>query len=103
MAQSIVIDDNGVKDSVRQSNPLPVRIKDGVTGNDLDIGGSTKYDTRFEDGATYMYVAEALPGSADSAAAWRIKRYVQATLKGTWADGEATFTKVWDDRATYTY
>lgn len=103
MAQSIVIDDNGVKDSVGQSNPLPIRIKDGVTGNDLDIGGSTKYDTRFEDGATYMYVAEALPGSLDSDAAWRIKRYVQATLQGNWADGEATFTKVWDDRATYTY
>jgi len=37
MGISIVIDKNGVKDSVAQENPLPVRIKNGVTGDDLAV------------------------------------------------------------------
>lgn len=84
-------------------NPATEEKQDQIITAINSLGGSVKYDSRFEDGATYMYVGEALPGSLDSNAAWRIKRYVQATLQGDWADGVSDFTKVWNDRATYTY
>jgi hypothetical protein len=55
--------------------------------------------------STLIYRAEALAGSANSAAVWRIQKI---TISGSvitiqWADGVSTFTKVWNDRATYTY
>lgn len=37
MAIGIVIDDNTVEKGVAQANPLPVRIKDGETGNDINL------------------------------------------------------------------
>ena len=84
-------------------NPATEEKQDAIVAAIGSIGGSVAYDSRFEDGATYMYVGEAVPGSLDSDAVWRIKRYVQATLEGDFADSVSTFTKVWDDRATYTY
>ena len=41
MAVGIVIDDNSVENSVGQKIPLPVRIKDGVTGNDINVATET--------------------------------------------------------------
>ena len=54
------------------------------------------------------YIGEAVPGTATSASTWRIKRIGEYTVAGQdaeieWADGVATFTKVWDDRASYSY
>lgn len=60
-------------------------------------------DTLVEDTGTYIYVGKALPGVASSAAEWRIKRVVKATNSSTHADGTGDFTKVWDDRAGYSY
>ena len=84
-------------------NPATEEKQDAIISAINSLGGSVKYDSRLDNGATYMYVGEALPGSLDSDAVWRIKRYVQATLQGDWADGTEAFTKVWNDRATYTY
>ena len=56
------------------------------------------------------YIGQADPGTLTSAPAWRIKKVQFITdVDGnedsteTWADGVGTFTKVWDNRATYTY
>lgn len=70
----------------------------GVIGSDYAI----RVD---EVSSTLIYRAEAIAGSANSAAVWRIQRI---TISGSvitiqWADGVSTFTKVWNDRATYTY
>jgi hypothetical protein len=35
LAKGIVLDDKSVPGSVGQTNPLPVRVKDGITGNDI--------------------------------------------------------------------
>lgn len=56
-------------------------------------------------GGGVLYVGEAEAGAASSAAAWRIKR---VTLTGAdvsvkWADGDALFNNVWDDRASLSY
>ena len=54
-----------------------------------------------------VYVAEAVPSSIASNPVWRIKK-ISYDANGNfsklrWADGVATFIKIWDDRATYTY
>ncbi len=49
MAISIVLDVQGVPNSVGQSNPLPVRIKDGVTGDDIDIALALKVAKALEE------------------------------------------------------
>lgn len=56
---------------------------------------------------TLIYRGEANPGSATNIASWRIQQ-ITFTDSGNdvdikWADGEASFTKIWDDRASYTY
>ena len=55
--------------------------------------------------ATVTYVGEAVIGTADGAAAWRIKRI---TTTGTvldikWADSNQLFDNVWDNRTSLTY
>jgi hypothetical protein len=61
-------------------------------------------------GDTIIYRGEAVPGTADSAAAWRIKRIEFITggdgkqdIYEKWANGTSTFDKVWIDRATLSY
>lgn len=57
-----------------------------------------------EASATITYVGEANPGTAASAASWRIKRLDSTSgLLVTWAEGDSDFDKVWDDRASYSY
>ncbi len=52
-----------------------------------------------------LYVGKALPGTATSTAAWRIKRLVETAgaLVITWADGNANFDNIWDDRTGLSY
>lgn len=54
---------------------------------------------------TTAYFGQALPGIATSAAAWRIIRYTFAgdDFSGQYADGDALFNNVWDDRASLSY
>lgn len=63
---------------------------------------SGTYDLNLDEASsTVLYVGEAEPGTADSAAAWRIKRVTPTGV--SWADAVSTFTKVWNSRASYTY
>lgn len=50
--------------------------------------------------ATVIYFGKASIASATSAAVWQIKRFTIATGVFTWADGNANFDNVWDNRAT---
>lgn len=56
-------------------------------------------------GGGITYVGEALPSTAESAALWRIKRLDETgpDLDLLWADGNANFDNVWDDRAILSY
>lgn len=72
----------------------------------LEIGIEVKYDRLIDQVGDYTYIGEAVPGSASSAAAWRIKRVNDLgadDLEIIWADGTADFTKTWDNRLTYDY
>lgn len=55
--------------------------------------------------ADTIYIGEALPGSATSAAKWRIQRVRTATtpVDVLYADGDEHFDNVWDDRASLSY
>jgi len=67
--------------------------------------GTTIYDKRLDDTTTLnmIYIGEAVPGTATSAATWRIKRLNIATgLIIEWA-ANGNLTQVWDNRASLTY
>ena len=51
-----------------------------------------------------IYIGYALPGTATSAATWKIKRINTVNpISIYWADSSTLYNKVWDDRTTYTY
>lgn len=58
-----------------------------------------------EASSTVTYVGEAVEGSADSGALWRIKRMSASGTVTTisWADGNSNFDNIWDNRASLTY
>ena len=53
-----------------------------------------------------LYRAEAVPGTADGSNLWRIRKIVIAVdddVTTTWADGNANFDNIWDDRLSLGY
>lgn len=59
-----------------------------------------------EDGSGYTYVGKATPGSLESDDVWLISRIDETgapDLEVKYADGAATFNKIWDNRASYVY
>ena len=59
-----------------------------------------------EEDSTTTYIGETKhKGATVSDAVWRISKItVSGTQTGIfWADGDDGFTKIWDDRTTYTY
>lgn len=57
-----------------------------------------------EASTTITYVGYASPGSLTSDPYWQIKRLDSTSgLVVLYADSDPSFTKVWDDRATYSY
>ena len=54
-----------------------------------------------------IYIGESAPSSLKSASVWRIKKVIYDTSKNPidiqYADGTSTLSKIWDDRASYTY
>lgn len=76
----------------------------GATGiPEDDMIYSTRYDFI---GNTMVYRGEAAVGSLNSGAFWRIRRITMATdgdATTEWANGNANFTNVWDNRLSLSY
>lgn len=74
-----------------------------------DGGSSSTYDLRLDDTTTtnVTYIGKAvLTGSAiaTSSAVWQIQKIDETTgMIITWADGDASFNNIWDNRASLTY
>lgn len=64
---------------------------------------SEAYALRYDEGDTYTYIGEAVPGTAEAAATWRIKRLTNADNTIVWQDGNANFDNVWTTRAAGNY
>lgn len=91
------------------NNPIgsyDVRILDDKTRGDVQVMSDVCFDILQDDAsATVSYYGFAAPGTATTAATWRIMR---KSVSGNvtsyrYADGTDTFIKVWDNRASYTY
>lgn len=83
---------------------LKVTNPDGSTIS--SSGGATAYATRLDDYSTanISYIGKAVPGTATSAAAWQISRMDETTgTVITFADGNASFDNIWDNRTGLTY
>ena len=67
--------------------------------------GDVELTLRLDAVGTTTYIGDAKPATATSAATWRIKRMVETgpDLEILWADGDANFDNVWDDRAGLSY
>jgi len=54
--------------------------------------------------ADTLYIGTAHMGSATSSAVWKVKKIdTSSGLAITWADGNALFDNVWDDRVSLSY
>lgn len=80
---------------------------EGAWHNITPTGGGTTpmYTLRVDETTSFIYVGEALPGTLESAASWRIYRLeeVSGDLDKTWADGNSDFDNIWDDHLTKSY
>ena len=61
-------------------------------------------------GGGVTYVGKGVPGSTQSAAVWQIQKISEGQLFGAgddlqtaWADGNANFDNIWDNRLTLSY
>lgn len=78
---------------------------DAEFGLGVDIKRTPATTTLLDDaGSGITYVGESVPGTATSAAAWRIRRITETGSDVTiqWA-ALAAFTQIWDNRASLTY
>lgn len=51
-----------------------------------------------------LYVGQALPGTATSAASWSIKKIdTTSGIVIKWADGDTLYDNIWDNRASLSY
>jgi hypothetical protein len=78
-------DTDGLTPAADSDRALAVRIDDATTAN-------------------ITYIGKATIGSATSSAVWQIQRLDESSgLVKTWADSNASFDNVWDDRASLSY
>jgi hypothetical protein len=87
-------------------------IEDVVGLSDIlsDLQNSEEYDVYAKQtdfvGESTIYRGEAVPGSLTTAPVWRIRKLllsVDGDVMEVWADGDANFDNIWDDRATLIY
>lgn len=60
----------------------------------------------FQDSGNTIYRGEAQPGTATSAASWRIRKLTinaEGDVSTLWADGDSNMDNVWDNRYSLSY
>lgn len=85
---------------------ITVTYNDGSNQLVVTSEDEVPYDTLVDEDGSYTYVGKAAVGSPEASAAWRIFRLDETSSPDTeirYADGVSTFTKIWNNRATYTY
>jgi hypothetical protein len=82
---------------------INVAVSGGTSQSEDDVAFAQRIDVISD---LLIYRAEAVPGSLDAEAKWRIRRITIATdddVTTEWADGVASFTKIWNDRLGLSY
>lgn len=91
----LIFDENKMKFNVRSIDDFLI-----------EAGADVKYDRLVDEDGVFTYIGDADPGSAKTAAAWRIKRVEDlggGDQEIIYANGTADFVHIWDDRATLSY
>ncbi len=91
--------------SDRVTLPAPVNVFNGGSSGGRGRG-VVNYDTRVDEpSGTVTYVGKTFPGTATSAALWQIQKIFVVGTETIidFADSDAKFDNVWDDRAGLTY
>lgn len=95
MADNVTINNGSLTDyTIKTKEVSGVHYQEQISGN---------FTIRIDEGATYTYVGQAVPGTATSAAEWIIKRIENSTGNILFADGNANLDNIWDNRAILTY
>ncbi len=70
-----------------------------------NAGVNVDYNVLIDTVGTVKYIGSSVPGTATSAASWKIKQIdlTSEDIPILWANGSAELDKVWDDRMSYTY
>ena len=87
------------------NNAINSSINATATSGDDTVSYALQYD-QDADPPSYAYLGQAVPGSAASSAVWRIQKLTFSAggdVSTTWADGNANFDNVWDNRASLSY
>lgn len=81
------------------------QLRTNSQGNLITESSQAVYAVLTDEVGSTIYVGEALPGTGLGTAAWRIKRIVDNSgdLTTTWADGDANFDNVWNNRLSLSY
>ena len=88
----------------------------GAMGSDFSVdlsslggGGEVPVAQRVDEVGDVMYIGTAVPGTAESAAAWAIRQVTfiytgaETDIDTLWANGSSTADRVWDDRLSESY
>lgn len=78
------------------------KVGDSATGTAYKKVQDVPQAMRVDDTGTYVYLAWGKPGTLDATAEWRIAR-IDASGNKVWADGDALYNNIWNDRATLNY
>lgn len=84
-----------------QTGAALVKVVETSSGEGSEL--TTNYDAV---SVTLAYVGKAAAGTLSSAAVWQVKKLVfnaEGDVTTTFADGNANFDNVWDNRASLTY
>jgi hypothetical protein len=76
----------------------------GPSGGEDEVAQAKRVD--FTNNDTIIYKGEAVPGTTDASALWRVRRLTIAEdndVVEEWADGTSDYIKIWNNRYTYTY
>ena len=74
-------------------------LTEGVNGAEFVTCAAMTFGPIYQD-ATYKYFGEAVPGTALSAAVWRVSRMRITDKYVQWADGNGNFDNVFTDLGT---
>lgn len=91
---------------VEQIQPRGIKILGGLEGI---ASGNTTYTTRIDTVSTsgITYIGKAIPGSIVSNSVWQIQIIDESQTPETtiilFADGNAEFNNIWDNRTTLNY
>lgn len=92
-----------------------VDVNKRIDAEALQVGGIDVFRLRTTSGpmavrldqadANTLYVGEALPGTTDASAAWRVRKVltVGTVTSILYANGESSFINIWDNRAGLNY